>query len=155
MQLSMFSLAARRAKAFRWQDCAEAWLTHAETSPSRILHLLIDTVPNGSFGRTSPVLCRSTEDGRLAPSSGRWQNSGMGSPTECLTLSSCEWTGLDGLSLSDDGVSSLSEILETGDVPQRYFLSPKACQGILRRSGSRDKKLPAVLELALSAVAAV
>jgi hypothetical protein len=60
---------------------------------------------------------------------GGWSNSGMGSPTECLTLSSSEWTGLDGLSLNDDGVCSLSDILETGDVPQRYFLSAEPARG--------------------------
>jgi len=30
-------------------------------------------------------------------------------------------------------VSSLSDILEIGDVPQRYFLSAKACRGMIRR----------------------
>jgi hypothetical protein len=44
---------------------------------------------------------------------------------------------------NDDAVSSLSDILETGDVPQRYFLSPKACSGILRRAEKRGKELPA------------
>jgi site-specific DNA-cytosine methylase len=77
----------------------------------------------------------------------------MGSPTECLTLSTCEWTGLDGLSLKDEGVCSLSDILETGDVPQRYFLSAKACSGILRRADKRGKELPPQLAAALQAVA--
>jgi hypothetical protein len=77
----------------------------------------------------------------------------MGSPTECLTLNTCEWTGLDGLSLKDDGVCSLSDILETGDVPQQYYLSAKACKGILRRAVNRGKDLPQLLALALKAVA--
>ena len=34
-------------------------------------------------------------------------------------------------------------------VPEKYYLSPKACQGILRRASVRGKKLPAVLEKAL------
>src|ERR1043165_31698 len=110
------------------------WLTHEETSPSPILPLLMSIAPNGWFGRTSPASCHPVEGGTLVPFSGRWSNPGMGSPTECLTLSTCEWAGMDGLSLKDEGVSSLSEILEAGDVPRRYFLSAKACRGILRRA---------------------
>ncbi|KRA63762.1 hypothetical protein ASD85_06520 [Rhizobium sp. Root651] len=77
----------------------------------------------------------------------------MGSPTEFLTLNMSEWTALDGLSLNDDGVCSLSDILETGDVPQQYYLSPKACAGILRRAGNRGKELPPMLCQALQQVA--
>ena len=60
-------------------------------------------------------------------SSGRWLNSGMGSHTESLTLNTSEWP-------KDAAVCSLSEILETGDLPERFFLSAKACAGILRRA---------------------
>ena len=49
---------------------------------------------------------------------------------------------------SEENVSSLSQILQEG-VPEKYYLSPKACQGILRRASVRGKKLPAVLEKAL------
>jgi len=38
-------------------------------------------------------------------------------------------------------------------VPQRFFLSPKACEGILRRAGKRGKSLPPSLHAALAAVA--
>ena len=48
---------------------------------------------------------------------------------------------------------SLSSILETGPVDPRYFLSPKACAGILRRAEKRGKELPEPLRLALLAVA--
>jgi hypothetical protein len=89
----------------------------------------------------------------LRPFSHSFGNAGMGSPTEFLTLNMSEWTALDGLSLSDDGVCSLSDILETGDVPQQYYLSPKACAGILRRAGNRGKELPQQLQAALQAVA--
>ncbi len=44
--------------------------------------------------------------------------------------------------------STLSQILMV-NVPQKYYLSPKACLGILRRASVRGKKLPEVLELAL------
>jgi len=44
---------------------------------------------------------------------------------------------------------TLSEVLETGPVPERYFLSQAACAGILRRAERRGKKLPPRLETAL------
>ena len=40
-------------------------------------------------------------------------------------------------------------VFVTGEVPQRFYLSQVACQGILRRAEKRGKKLPPVLELAL------
>jgi len=47
---------------------------------------------------------------------------------------------------------SLSEVLESGPVPTRFFLSPKACAGILRRAAKRGKELPPQLARALQAV---
>ena len=108
----------------------------------------------GSFGKTSPVSCHRTEDGRLAPSSGRWANSGMGGPTESWTRSMCEWTDTLVPSPSDDGVCSLSHVLEDSrDVPERFYLSPKACAGILRRAERRGKTLPPLLLAALKSAA--
>ncbi len=77
----------------------------------------------------------------------------MGSHTEFWTLSTSEHAASPLLSHKDDAVCSLSDILETGDVPQRYFLTAKACQGILRRAEKRGKDLPEALSLALKAVA--
>ena len=48
---------------------------------------------------------------------------------------------------------SLSSILETGPVAPQYFLSAKACAGILRRAEKRGKTLPELLHRALAAVA--
>ena len=53
-----------------------------------------------------------------------------------------------GESHKDGGVYLLSSIL-TDSVPGRFSLSPKACQGILRRAAKRGKELPEVLRLAL------
>lgn len=50
--------------------------------------------------------------------------------------------------LRKECVSTLSQILMV-NVPQKYYLSPKACLGILRRASVRGKKLPEVLEIAL------
>ena len=70
----------------------------------------------------------------------------MGSPTEFWTLNISEYP-------SDGVASSLSDILEDGEVPQRYFLSGRACQGILRRAEKRGKELPRALQSALLEVA--
>ena len=44
---------------------------------------------------------------------------------------------------------SLSDVLETGEVQERYSLSPKACRGILRRADRRGKELPPQLRQVL------
>ena len=153
MQLSMFSSEERPANHSALQDCARDWMTPAATSCSPILPLLHDIAPVGSFGKMSLASCQATEDGILVPSSGAWGNSGMGSPTECLTLNSCEHGDTLGPSRNAAGVCSLSDTLETGDVPQRFYLSATACRGILRRAEKRGKELPEPLRLALEAVA--
>jgi hypothetical protein len=43
----------------------------------------------------------------------------------------------------------LSQVVETTLIPPKYFLSAKACAGILRRASRRGKTLPALLDLAL------
>ena len=61
--------------------------------------------------------------------------------TEFLTLNTGE-------SPSAGAESTLSQILQVG-VPQTYYLSQKACQGILRRASVRGKELPTILRIAL------
>jgi hypothetical protein len=102
--------------------------------------------PSGSCGKTSLAYCHQTKDGILVPLSGQWCNSGMGSHTAFSTLNTSEFH-------SDAAACSLSDILETGVPPQRFFLSATACQGILRRSERRGKKIPQALEQALLLVA--
>ena len=53
-----------------------------------------------------------------------------------------------GVSPKDAKESSLSQILQA-DPPLKYYLSPKACLGILRRAFERGKELPKKLERAL------
>lgn len=74
---------------------------------------------------------------------------------ECLTLSMCEWNVSLVPFRSVDGVCSLSDILQpTAEVAGRYYLSRKACEGILRRAESRGKELPEILRIALEEQAA-
>ena len=48
----------------------------------------------------------------------------------------------------EENASTLSQILQA-EVPEKYYLSQKACLGILRRASARGKELPAVLKAAL------
>lgn len=123
------------------------WMIRVVTWPSNLLGLLSVYGLDGLCGKTSKGFCQLTKDGLLKRSSGRWRKSGMGSPTGFLTLNSMPWH-------NGGSVSSLSDILETGDHLRRYCLSAKACAGILRRAEKRGKKLPESLEAVLMAVAA-
>ena len=142
MNQSTFLLEEPPVNPSQSQDSEKDWMTRVATWPSSILPLLTDLSPSGWSGKMSPAFCPATEDGILEPSSGRWANSGMGSPTECLTLNTSEWP-------KDAAVCSLSDTLEIGDLPHRFYLSAKACAGILRRAEKRGKKLPESLESAL------
>ena len=153
MQMSMFSQEEPPANRSRSRDCARDWLTPVATSCSPILPSLQSIAPAGSSGRMSLAFCPATEDGISLPSSGGWGNSGMGSPTECWTLSTSEHAASRSQSRNGGVVCGLSDILETGAVPQRFFLTAKACQGILRRAEKRGKSLPPSLRGALEAVA--
>jgi len=50
---------------------------------------------------------------------------------------------------NDAAESLLSDVLMGELIHRKYFLSPKACTGILRRAEKRGKKLPEMLERAL------
>ena len=154
MQKSMSFAAAPLANHSVSPDFGLVLLTRAETSCSPILPSLNSIAPVGWSGKTCPVSCPATEDGTLVPSSGAWANSGMGSPTECLTLNTVEHAAFPALSPKEGAVCSLSDVLVAiGDVPQECFLTPKACAGILRRAEKRGKVLPTPLARALRAVA--
>ena len=48
-----------------------------------------------------------------------------------------------------EGVESTLSVILQASVPEKYYLSPKACLGILRRAAVRGKELPEILRLAL------
>src|SRR5210317_84637 len=116
-----------------------------EISHLPFVHYLISLDPSGSFGKTCQVSSVPIKDETFLPSSQRWLNSGMGSATGCLTLKTSE-------SHSEEEECLLSDILETGNLLPRYYLSPVACNGILRRAKKRGKKLPPTLYQALLTV---
>lgn len=161
MQLTLFttlastsSSEALHAKPSPSQDSGMAWPTLAVASRWSTSAWLAHLARDGSSGKTSLVSCHQDRDGTLVPSSGRWSRAGMASPGGCWTLNMCEWTDTLVPSHSDGSVCSLSDILEeTQLVPQRFFLSPRACAGILRRAERRGKELPSMLLEALRCVA--
>lgn len=65
----------------------------------------------------------------------RWTNSGMVSHGVCLTAKTSE-------SPSNGVESTLLPCIETGEVPEKYYLSPNAATGILRRVDRMGRNLP-------------
>lgn len=101
---------------------------------------------DGSCGRTSRGASAPAE-GRISDACSKaWTTSGMTRAGACWTRASSE-------SPSGAVASSLSEVLqadgEDGTFLARYFLSPRACLGILERARRRDRELPAELDEAL------
>jgi hypothetical protein len=134
MQLTMFDLFEES------QPQSSSGKTCPESSAPK-------TTPSGAFWLDLPAkmasLSRQEEGGRtqvlcMAP---REQSRG-----EFSMPNISEWP-------NDAAVCSLSQVLETASIPQRFFLSSTACAGILRRADKRGKALPEVLKLALQAVA--
>lgn len=98
------------------------------------------------------VLEKVTNANIPMPASGKWATAGMvrgGRLTplgESLMLNIGEYPNVE-------NESTLSEILED-NVPEKYYLSPKACLGILRRAKNKGRKLPDNLRIALEQKAA-
>ena len=108
--------------------------------------LLRQSSPDGSFSKMSPQFCPVTTGMMSSNSSPRLMNAGIVYRGRFWTHNTFPWR-------KGGGVSSLSDILEDGDVPQKYFLSPTACKGILRRADKRGKQIPPALRKALETVA--
>jgi hypothetical protein len=146
------------AKTYRWLDDVLDWLERAADSGSCSDVSLLLCVPAGFSSKTSLACCRQTADGTWESSSGRWGNWAIGGPTACLTLSGSEFpSGAVACSLSDvlekwtDGHFTCEA--DFHDYLARYFLSAKACRGILRRAEKRGRELPPALLAALQAAA--
>ena len=143
-QLTLFA-GDSPARTYRWPVAAKVWLERDRDSGLSSIEFLRSLRQDGLSSRMSLACCPLTTGKTLASSFEGWRNSGICRPGESWTLNTSEWP-------SDAAVCSLSDILET-DVPQRYFLSRRAAQGILRRAEKRGRELPELLRLALEAVA--
>ena len=125
-------------------------------SPSTSCGLPASCDPDGCFGRT----WREVSIPRTPPTSSasplRLGTAGILSRGGCWTRSMCEWTGWsvpsrrDGAEFGASGVCGLSDVLEPMSPSLRkYFLSPTALRGILRRADARGKALPTLLRDAI------
>jgi hypothetical protein len=138
-----------RAKTSQLQDAAPVSpvAAPASSSPSQTPPTLWSDLEGGSSLRTWADSFPRTVAAISVSFSRRWPTSGsMTSLGECWTHDSLECPSGGGVS------SSLRDVLE-GSVPERYFLSPRAAAGILRRAEKRGRELPGHLAAALEAVA--
>ena len=140
-----------------------------ETSCSSLQNWLTQPAQSGLFGKTcrayfrretaptSDAYCRLWPDGTYrrpprageVPESCRNVQDTSALPGEYLTLSIPEHNAFRGPFPNDAGVCGLSDILEAGPIPRKYYLSPRACLGILRRAAKRGKALPPALHSVL------
>ena len=93
---------------------------------------------SASLSRTPRCLCLKKHDGPMPTFT--WETDGA-LRTELLTHNTGE-------SPNAAVESTLSQILQA-EVPEKYYLSARACEGILRRAERRGKPFPEVLRLAL------
>ena len=116
------------------------------------------------FRKTSPELSAPTKE----MISGEFSKRSQRAKFQCLNLENgqeaewCDYSTVKSLgelstpnigeSPNVENVSILSSVLEA-EVPEKYYLSPKACSGTPRRAEKRGKKLPPLLEAVLKAQA--
>lgn len=133
-----------------WLGTVLDWLATNPDCGSSSVASLANSLPAGFLSRTSMHFYQAPKDGpvKTAQSSFMgWSNSGMAWRGGYLTLNTSAFP--------KEGVaSSLSGVLESQPVQRRYFLSPRACRGILKRAENRGRALPMDLLSALSKVAA-
>ena len=148
-QLSMFAPTSfaedSPARTYPSPENVRDWLEDEAACGSSTIELSLKLNRSGLSWKMYPDFFQAKRDEILPSSFGGWMNSGIWGSGKLLTANTSEWP-------KDAAVCSLSDILEP-QVDPKYFLSPKACAGILRRAARRGKALPEQLEEALKAVA--
>lgn len=110
-------------------------------SCSNTFERYVNSVHVGLSGRTSQERSQASGGRLIASSCQRWMRSGMVWHGEYWMRSFSVWP-------KDASVCSLLEVLEPC-VARKYFLSAKACRGIISRADRRGKPLPKRLRDAL------
>ena len=152
------------AKPSQSQDCGADSRTHEEASQSPSCRSQTSSTQSTSSGRT----CQGYSAQRTTHSDAFWERlpakivkfdrQGENGRTLVVCMDPKEQSrgdaSMPNISTWHNGASvcSLSAVLETGQIPQRFFLSGRACRGILSRAERRGKKLPPTLESALREV---
>ena len=153
-----------------WPGSEKDLPTRAETSPLNLSNWLIGQAQGFLSLKTCRVSSAAVTAAAILPDSYRSCADGKSSlpktagenaessPTrpdvsgwrgEYLTLNIPEFPNFQGRFRSDGDVSSLSDILITGSIPPKYYLTAKCAVGILRRAERRGKDLPPILKAAL------
>lgn len=143
MEQLTLSLEVSPAKMYPWLDAVRDWLESEAAYGGNSVELLEAIARAGLLSRMSPAFYPATPAGTLPSSFGGWSNAGIASHGGFWTLSISD-------SPKDAAACSLSAVLEM-EVAPKYYLSPKACRGILARAERREKALPTHLRLALAA----
>ena len=113
---------------------------------SSLLDSLEKHAPGFLCSRTCQVYSARTKDEISELYSGRWPNSGIASDGACLIAKTSE-------SPNRAVESTLLGVIETGKVHRRYFLSPNAAKGCLRRAERMGRNLFPPLKESLSMLA--
>jgi hypothetical protein len=100
----------------------------------------------GSSSKTSLAFLPLTQGQTSVLSSERWQTSGMVLRGGCLMLNTLEYPS------AGAECSSLVSVIQTQQVQEKYYLTHKAAEGVLRRSNRHNKKLPDILQKAFEDV---
>ena len=166
MEMSTSLSEGRHASPTHTRGCGAESPTLAETSRSSLSGWLKGRMRDGWCGRTSSASSRAAADGTLplsfpnsqdGTSKPRTEGGGTrgSSPTregisafrgECWTLDIPEFPHFRGRCRSEGVVSSLSDAVVAGRVPQRCCLAANYAEAMLRRAGRLGYALPPTLE---------
>jgi len=145
----IFGLEDSPARTSRWREQGrELGLRGLDLdSFMNLLASLEKDAPELFYSKTFTVCLTPIEEGTLESSFKRWPNSGILSAGVCLTAKTSE-------SPSHASESTLSGVIETHEVPEKYFLSPSAATGMLRRAKQQGRNLFPPLRESLEQLAA-
>jgi hypothetical protein len=111
-----------------------------------LLNLLAISYPELLSSKTLRAYSLHTEEEISKSLFERWPTSGIVSDGVCLTVATSEYP-------NHAKESILLDVIETQEVQQRYFLSPNAAQGMLRRANRMGRSLFPPLREALEILA--
>ena len=158
------SVSEAPAKIYPLPEGVKVLLDSEAVFSSDARNLLLRALPLGWSLRTSLVFSRLGEGKTLPASLRRLQDRVLASrktageipgpaPVGSTRSPGLLWTVNTTVWRSGGSVCSLSEVLEADPLPAKYWLSPMACRGILRRAERRGKQLPQLLKHALEQMA--